>query len=112
MTKSMKDMETITVSKTQIQIPLIQEKTGQRITTEEGELAVQSNDYPTMYKIILEKDEDGRVVVTCPELKGVVTDGKDTNEAIKNAYESIQAMLGSLGKSAEHFNLIYDEIEV
>jgi len=103
-------MDAITISKTQVSIPQIPEETGQRITIQEGELAVQSNYYPKIYKIILEKDEDGRVVVTCPEIKGVVTDGKDIDEAIKNAYEAIHAMLASLGKNAEHFNLIYDEI--
>lgn len=64
-----------------------------------------------MYKIVLEKDEDGRIVVTCPDLKGLVTDGKDLDEAIKNTYEAIQAMLESLGKDAEHFILVYDTLD-
>jgi predicted RNase H-like HicB family nuclease len=46
------------------------------------------------YRIVLEKDEDGRVVVRSPDLQGVVTDGADENEAIKNAFEAVEAILG------------------
>jgi predicted RNase H-like HicB family nuclease len=46
------------------------------------------------YRIVLEKDEDGRVVVRSPDLQGVVTDGADENEAIKNAFEAWEAILG------------------
>jgi predicted RNase H-like HicB family nuclease len=43
------------------------------------------------YRIVLEKDE---VVVRSPDLQGVVTDGADENEAIKNAFEAVEAILG------------------
>lgn len=58
------------------------------------------------YRIALKKDEDGRYVVTCPDLKGVVTDGATEDEAVTNAFEAIQAMLESLGHKNEQFILI------
>ena len=61
----------------------------------------------TTYQIILEKDEDGSVVVSRPDLQGVVTDGATEEDAIKNAYEAVQAMLESLNR-IEEFNLIVD----
>ena len=58
------------------------------------------------YRIVLEKDEDGRVVVRCPDLQGVVTDGADENEAIRNAIEAIIGILETKGVSEKPFNLI------
>lgn len=47
------------------------------------------------YVIIMTKDEDGRFIVTSrdPNLQGMVTDGSNENEAIKNAIEAINAIL-------------------
>ncbi|MCA2003797.1 MAG: type II toxin-antitoxin system HicB family antitoxin [Candidatus Nitrosotenuis sp.] len=59
------------------------------------------------YRISLQKDEDGRIVAKCLDLKGVVTDGANEEEAITNAYEAIQAMLESMGIT-EEFNLIVE----
>jgi predicted RNase H-like HicB family nuclease len=59
----------------------------------------------TSYRIILQKDEDGRIVVRCPDLQGVVTDGADINEAERNAVEAIDAVLESRGLNKE-YNLI------
>lgn len=57
------------------------------------------------YRIILQKDEDGRFVATCPDLPGVVTDGSDEREAMENARYAVSDMLDSLGDSNEEFNL-------
>lgn len=59
------------------------------------------------YRVSLKKDEDGRVVAKCLDLKGVVTDGANEEEAITNAHEAIQAMLESLDIT-EEFNLIVE----
>lgn len=67
------------------------------------------NDYAKTYRIILETDEDGRHVVVCPDLDGVVTDGASEEEAILNAYEAVKAMLESFGKD-EEFILVPDNI--
>ncbi len=58
-----------------------------------GEQTIQT---PHVYQIVLVKDEDGRVVVTCPELLGMVTDGINEHEAKKNARYAISDMLDSL----------------
>lgn len=66
--------------------------------------------YPTSttaktYRIILEQDEDGRIVAKCLDLQGVVTDGETENEAIKNVCEAIEAMLEARSLDKD-FNLI------
>jgi antitoxin HicB len=45
------------------------------------------------YPITLTPDEDGRVVVTFPDVKGASTDGADEAEAIANAADSLIAAL-------------------
>ena len=62
----------------------------------------------TTYRLVLTVDEDGRIVVTCPDLQGVVTDGATVDEALENAYEAVEAMLEARGLDKE-FNLIVVE---
>ena len=50
------------------------------------------------FKIILEKDEDGIVVATCPSLPGCVSQGKTEKQAIKNMKEAIELHVESLTK--------------
>jgi len=50
------------------------------------------------FKIILEKDEDGVVVATCPSLPGCVSQGKTEKQAIKNMKEAIELHVESLTK--------------
>jgi predicted RNase H-like HicB family nuclease len=47
----------------------------------------------TTYILEMTKDEDGRIVVTCPNMQGVITDGKDEDEALKNGIEALNAIL-------------------
>jgi len=56
------------------------------------------------YIVVLEKDEDGRFVVTCPDLQGVVTDGATEKEALENAHDAIEAILEDMGDMKE-FNI-------
>lgn len=56
------------------------------------------------YSVVLQKGQDGWIVVRCPELQ-VVTQGKDEQEALRNAIEAIDLMLEELGRDKE-FNLI------
>ena len=44
-------------------------------------------------KIVLEKGEDGYIVVHCPSLKGCWSQGKTEKEAIKNIKEAIELYL-------------------
>jgi len=62
------------------------------------------NKTETIYKVILEEDEDGRFVVTCPELQGVVTDGATEKEALENVRDAIEAILEDMDDMKE-FNI-------
>ena len=57
------------------------------------------------FQILLRQDEDGRFVVTCPHLPGVVTDGVSKEKAIKNARYAISDMLDFPGKPEKEFNI-------
>ncbi len=50
------------------------------------------------YTVILEPDEDGGYVVTCPSLPGVVTEGETVEEALAMAKDAIAGYLESLRK--------------
>ena len=50
------------------------------------------------FKIVIEKDEDGWFVATCPSLPGCISQGKTEKQAIKNMKEAIQLHLQSLSK--------------
>jgi predicted RNase H-like HicB family nuclease len=47
----------------------------------------------TSYTLRLVKDEDGRVVVTCPNMQGVITDGENEAEALRNGIEALNGIL-------------------
>ncbi len=51
-----------------------------------------------MWKIILEKDENGYYVVTVPSLPGCISQGKTKAVALKNIKEAIELHLESLAK--------------
>jgi predicted RNase H-like HicB family nuclease len=54
------------------------------------------------YKIVLKKDEDGRLVARCPDLQGVVTDGANLEEVQRNAMEAIAAIIEARGLNKEY----------
>lgn len=56
------------------------------------------------YMVELTTDEDGRIVVSCPDpiLQGVATDGANEHEAIVNAIEAIDAILASRNLKNEY----------
>ncbi len=56
----------------------------------------------TSYVIKMRRDEDGRFVVRCTNLQGVVTDGADKDEALNNAIEAIDAILEERGLDKEY----------
>jgi predicted RNase H-like HicB family nuclease len=66
---------------------------------------LSSNTLKESYRIVLEKDEDGRIVVRSPDLQGVVTDGADENDAIRNAFEAVDSILEARGLTKQ-YNLI------
>jgi predicted RNase H-like HicB family nuclease len=50
------------------------------------------------FKIVLEKDEDGWFVATCPSLPGCISQGKTEKRAIKNMQEAIELHIHSLAE--------------
>lgn len=50
------------------------------------------------FKIVLEKDEDGWIVATCPSLPGCVSQGKTEKQALKNMKEAIELHLQALAE--------------
>lgn len=48
------------------------------------------------FKVLLQPDEDGRIVATCPELPGCITDGATRDEAIENIRDVIELCLADL----------------
>lgn len=53
------------------------------------------------YRILIEQDEDGVFVVTCPSLPGCVSQGATREEARKNIADAISGYLESLRKHDE-----------
>ena len=50
------------------------------------------------FKVLLEKDEDGWYVATCPALPGCISQGKTKEEATANIKEAIILHLSSLAE--------------
>ena len=50
------------------------------------------------FKIVLEKDEAGWIVATCPSLPGCVSQGKTEKQALKNMQEAIELHLQALAE--------------
>lgn len=50
------------------------------------------------FKVVLEKEQDGRYSAHCPAIKGCHSYGNDKAEALKNIREAIQGCLESLNK--------------
>lgn len=53
------------------------------------------------FVITLEEDEDGFIVASCPALPGCHSQGSDTDDAIANITEAIQAYIESMSKHGE-----------
>jgi len=53
------------------------------------------------YRVLLEQDEDGVFVATCPSLPGCVSQGTTRAEANTNIREAIEGYLKSLRKHGD-----------
>jgi predicted RNase H-like HicB family nuclease len=53
------------------------------------------------FRVIIEQDEDGKFVGTCPALPGCVSDGDTREEARTNITDAIQGYLTSVVKSGD-----------
>lgn len=64
-----------------------------------------STDVETQYVVLLEPDESGRIIATCPKLQGVVADGANEKEVIENVRDAINAVLEDMDDEKE-FNIV------
>lgn len=53
------------------------------------------------FRVLIEQDEDGRFVATCPTLPGCVSQGTSRGEARTNIADAISGYLESLRKHNE-----------
>ena len=51
-----------------------------------------------LFKVMLERAEDGWIVAECPALPGRVSQGHDENEALENIREAIAAWMWAEGR--------------
>jgi len=52
-------------------------------------------------RVVIEQDEDGRFVATCPTLPGCISEGVTREEAKANIADAISGYLASLRKHGE-----------
>jgi len=52
-------------------------------------------------RVLVEQDEDGRFVATCPSLPGCISEGDTRAAAIANIQDAIAGYLASLRKHGE-----------
>lgn len=65
------------------------------------------------FSIILEQDEDGFIVASCPALPGCHSQGKTREEAIANVKEAIRGYIASKRKHGEPLPITdVEEVEV
>lgn len=53
------------------------------------------------FRVVIEQDEDGKFIASCPTLPGCWSEGKTRNEARKNIEEAIKGYLESLRKNGD-----------
>jgi len=61
-------------------------------------------------QVLIEQDEDGKYVASCPALEGCYTQGDTFEEAIENIKDVIKMCLEELQEEKKTFNLKYPEI--
>ena len=61
------------------------------------------------YRIVIEIDEDGMYVVSCPSLPGCISQGKTREESVENIKDAISGYLESLKKHDEPIPLSIEE---
>lgn len=57
-----------------------------------------------MFKVVLEKAEDGWIVAECPSPPGCISQGKNEKEALYNIKEAIVAWLWAEDQKAMEMN--------
>ncbi|MFH1452658.1 MAG: type II toxin-antitoxin system HicB family antitoxin [Armatimonadota bacterium] len=60
--------------------------------------------------VLVEMDEDGKYIVSCPSLEGCYSQGDTFEEAMKNIKDVIKICLEEVEQSKKVINLRYPEI--
>lgn len=53
------------------------------------------------FRVLIEQDEDGVFVATCPSLPGCVSQGKSREEARRNIQDAVEGYIASLKRHGE-----------
>ena len=53
------------------------------------------------YRVVIETDEDGVFIATCPALPGCVSQGATRDQALANITDAVEGYLASLKKHGE-----------
>ncbi|MCI0364833.1 MAG: type II toxin-antitoxin system HicB family antitoxin [Phycisphaerales bacterium] len=53
------------------------------------------------FRVLIEQDEDGKFIASCPTLPGCVSDGVTRDDAVHNMKDAIEGYLTSLAKSGD-----------
>ncbi|MEZ6235046.1 MAG: type II toxin-antitoxin system HicB family antitoxin [Phycisphaerales bacterium] len=53
------------------------------------------------FRVVIEQDEDGKFVASCPTLPGCWSQGDTRSEAVANIHDAIEGYLESLRKSGD-----------
>lgn len=53
------------------------------------------------FRVVIEQDEDGKFIASCPTLPGCITDGNTRAEALVNMKDAMEGYLTSLTKSGD-----------
>ncbi len=64
---------------------------------------------PVRFRVLIEQDEDGIFVATCPSLPGCVSEGNNRDEARANIRDAIAGYVASLEKHGEPIPPSIDE---
>ena len=48
------------------------------------------------FRVVIEQDEDGKFIASCPTLPGCVSDGNTHDEAVTNMKDAIEGYLASV----------------
>jgi predicted RNase H-like HicB family nuclease len=53
------------------------------------------------FRVVIEQDEDGKFVASCPTLPGCWSQGDTRDEAVRNVADAMEGYLESLRKSSD-----------
>ena len=61
-------------------------------------------------QVVVEQDEDGRYIASCPSLQGCYSQGDTFEEALENVKDVIEMCIEELREENKSFDLRYPEV--